>query len=419
MVEQYINLQLNINPYNKDIFHITKNLQLIMLKILIFSPFAVENGRGGEISSMELAAGLNNYYETTFIDTNIYTGKKLLSIKAIRSKLNGVKIKTRMKFASLHISHLIFSFPYPSELLKLYKLIKKNDIIYSSCSTFKQNLMFMFFSLVHRKGRFIIGYRKPLHSDKLFSLYNIKYRLSILFFSLFKRGFYHHALSQTTEKFLKKFFNPNKVIHIVHGIDLSKFKDDAFTLKLNDILNFIYIGYIDDIHKGVNVLIEAVNDFLKENKNLKVFFEFCGTGPLESKIRALESRNPEYIKFHGYVSNDLIPEYYKKGDVYMFTSRVEPFPRAIMEALGAGLLVICSKTIGSVELLKGQEFAFFLKDLNKTSLKENILEIYNLWIKYPKKIHELQKLAQNYVFRNYTSEIEIKMFKQLINKITM
>ncbi len=343
-----------------------------MVKILIYSPLALENGRGGEISSMELAAGLNNYYNSSIVHTNIFFGKKFLSKNFINLKLNGVKIETRVKFATINISNLIFTFPYPWEVMKLYRLIKKNDVIYTSCSTFKENLMFMFFSLLHRRVKFIIGYRKPLHSDKLFSLYNIKYRLSILFFSLFKKRFYHHALSNSAKNFLDRFYDPNRVVHIIHGIDLNPYHDNVFDAKSAKKLNFIYIGYLDDIHKGIKILVDALDEFLTENRDLKIFFEFCGMGPLDTKIKALESKYSKFVKFHGYVRNDLVPTYYKKNDIYLFTSRVEPFPRALMEALGAGLVVICSKTIGSVELLKGKQFAFFLKKLDKSSLKEKL-----------------------------------------------
>ena len=48
-----------------------------MAKIIIFSPNIVEFGRGGEISSMELASGLNKFYDVSFIDTNISPGEKL------------------------------------------------------------------------------------------------------------------------------------------------------------------------------------------------------------------------------------------------------------------------------------------------------------------------------------------------------
>ncbi|MFX1328512.1 MAG: glycosyltransferase family 4 protein [Promethearchaeota archaeon] len=389
----------------------------MMVKILIYSPLALENGRGGEISSMELAVGLNKYYNTSLVHTNIFIGKKLLTKKFIEEKLNGVKIETRMNFATIHISNLVFTFPFPLELIKFYRLIKRNDIIYTSYSTFKESLIFIIFSLLHRRGRFIVGYRKPLHSQKVFSLYNLKYRLSIMFYSLFKKRFYHHVLSENARKFLVKFYVPNKVIHIIHGIDLTKYKNDTFIVKSQEILNFIYIGYIDDIHKGVKVLAEALDEFLQENKNLKIFFEFCGTGPLNSRIKLLEMKYPENVRFHGYVSNELIPEYYKRADVFLFTSRVEPFPRALMEALGAGLLIICSKTIGSVELLKGKEFAFFIRKLNSNSIKVKIKELCDFWYLNPQKFRELQGLAKEFIFKNYSFERELEAFAKLIKKI--
>ena len=390
-----------------------------MVKVLIISPLALENGRGGEISSMELAAGLNKYYNTSFIHTNIFTGRKLLSKEIIESKLDGINKITRMKFATSNISNLVFSFPYPWNLKKIYKIIKKNDIIYTSCSTFKQNFILMLFSLIHRQGRFIIGYRKPLYSDKIFSLYNIKYRLSILFFSLVKKRFYHHTLSKSAKQFLEKFYDSKRVIHITHGIDLNSYSEDVFQTKSPDILKFIYIGYLDDTHKGVNVLGDAIDEFLNKHDNLKILFEFCGMGPLESKLKALEKKYPRNVKFHGYIRNDLVPLFYKKSDVYLFTSRVEPFPRVLMEALGAGLIIICSKTIGSIELLNRKQFAFFLETLNKFSIKEKILEVYNLWEKDRVRIHELQKLAKNYVFHNYSFAKELAIFKNLINKISI
>ncbi|MBA7519087.1 hypothetical protein ES705_11161 [subsurface metagenome] len=389
-----------------------------MVNILIFSKVALENGRGGEISYIELALGLKKYFNVSIMDTNVLLGKELLTKEVIQKKLNGVKKIGRIYFATLKILNRVITIPYPWEIIKLYKKIKKYDIIYTSLGNIKINILLIFFSLINRRKKFIIRYNKPLSSEKCLSLYNIKIILSILLFSIFKRNFYHHTLSKHVKKYLDKFYNPNNVIHIVHGIDLSKFKDDAFTLKLNDILNFIYIGYLDDIHKGVNVLIDAINQFLKENKNLKVFFEICGMGPLESKIRALESKYPEFIKFHGYVSNELIPEYYKKGDVYMFTSRVEPFPRAIMEALGAGLLVICSKTIGSIELLKKNEFAFFIRSLTSEAIKEKIYEIYDLWVKNPEKFRYLQEKAKEYVIEFHSFNVELKSFKNLIDEIS-
>ena len=140
-------------------------------------------------------------------------------------------------------------------------------------------------------------------------------------------------------------------------------------------------------------------------------------GPLESEVKILEKEFPNFIRFHGYVSNNLIPEYYKKNDVFLFTSRVEPFPRTIMEALGANLIILSSKTIGSIELLKEKEFAYFLDNLNAVELSDKIFEIYNFWVENPTKFKELQVDAKDYVFKNYNTKIEIRMFKDLFEKI--
>ncbi|GAG83025.1 unnamed protein product, partial [marine sediment metagenome] len=113
---------------------------------------------------MELASGLDKYFDVTFIHTNILMGKNLLSKNAIKKKIKGLEIKFRMKFATLKISNLIFAFPFPLYIYKLYKEVKKCDVIYTSYSNIKQTLIFIIFSLLFRRGKFIIGYRKPLCS---------------------------------------------------------------------------------------------------------------------------------------------------------------------------------------------------------------------------------------------------------------
>ncbi len=389
-----------------------------MVNILIFSKGALENGRGGEISYIELALGLKKYFNVSIMDTNVLLGKELLAKEVIQKKLNEVKKIERIYFATLKILNKVFTIPYPREIIKLYKKIKKYDIIYTSLGNIKINILLILFGLINRRIRFIIRYNKPLSTENLLSLYNIKIILSILLFSIFKRNFYHHALSKHAKKYLDKFYNPNNVIHIIHGINLDDYKGDSFSKKNNTLLNFAYIGYLDDVHKGIGILLEALDEFLIENQNLRVRFEFCGMGPLESKLKALEEKYPTFVKFNGYISNEKISDYYKKNDVYLFTSRSEPFPRVLMEALASNELIICSKTIGSNELLNGKKFAFFIEDLTSELIKEKILEIYDLWNSKPKEFKQLQASAKKFVFENYSFSKELEMFKALIERIS-
>ncbi|MHA2123400.1 MAG: hypothetical protein ACW990_19550, partial [Promethearchaeota archaeon] len=98
------------------------------LSILIFSPLALENGRGGEISAIELASGLQKYFNITLVDTNITLSKNFLTKESILKMLKGLKRNDRLYFAVFKVFNKTFTFPYPWEMIKLYKKIKNKDI---------------------------------------------------------------------------------------------------------------------------------------------------------------------------------------------------------------------------------------------------------------------------------------------------
>ena len=80
-------------------------------------------------------------------------------------------------------------------------------------------------------------------------------------------------------------------------------------------------------------------------------------------------------------------------------------------------MILCTKTFGSIEILKSKEFAFFFKDLSPESIKEKILEIYHLWINNPEKFRKLKQAAKEYAFHNFSFSKELQMFKILIDNI--
>ncbi|MHA1284819.1 MAG: glycosyltransferase family 4 protein [Promethearchaeota archaeon] len=391
-----------------------------MKKILLISPHALEYGRGGEISTLELANGLKQYYRIFLIDSNIFPdGAKLINLDPILEQFKEIKYLGKIRHATLNFSGRVFSIPYPSNVKKLFKIIKKSDVVYCSFFNFKTNLILLLAKTINRNLRIIIGHRRPLMSKKIFSLYNIKYRLNLLFLSLFYKRIYHHTLSKHAKLFLQKFYKKEQVFHIIHGINLEHFIAPKIVEEKKDRLNYLYIGYYDDVHKGMAALLKALEILLKKNRNLKIHFEFCGTGPLESYLNRLVNQFPEFIKNNSYIPNKDIHNYYLKNDVLLFTSRREPFGRILVEALGAGLIIISSKTIGSIELLRGKEFAFFLNELTPNEIANRIKEVYDLWNSNFQQFQKLQQKARDYVVNNFSFEIELQMFKELIDKITL
>ncbi|NVM36982.1 MAG: glycosyltransferase family 4 protein [Candidatus Lokiarchaeota archaeon] len=388
------------------------------MNVLVFSKNALENGRGGEIFFIELVVGLEKYYKVTLLETDILINKKFLLKEEIERRLGGIKRIPQLKFAQLNVSNKKFNFPYPGTIRKIYKIIKGNDILYTTAGNFKINLIIMFSSLLNPRIKCVIGYHKPLHSEKKTSLYNLAYRINILFFSLFKKNFYHHTISLHTKKYLENFFNQEKISFLIEGLELDMFTEDDIEKKRDDSLKFVYLGFLDDIHKGVGVLLKAIEEFLNENKNLRAFFEIIGIGPLKPDVERLEKQFPKFVKYIGYLNKDELGKALKRNDILLFSSRKEPFGRVMIESLAAELIIICTPTVGSIEILRGKKFAFFLKNLSIEEFKERIMELYKEWVKNPGKIRDLQKLAKQYALDKYSISKEILMFKEFFNKIT-
>jgi len=387
-----------------------------MVKILLFSPLALEYGRGGELSLIELASGLKKFHNIEIIDTNRILGQKNLSLQSITKKLGDIK-RDRLKFASINFNNKNISFPYPLDVLRLYKKIKKTDIVYFSTGNIKVILIFLLYRFLNSRIKFIIGHRLPLSSEKRISLYNMRILISLKILSKFKKRLYHHTISYHAKKYLENFFPKERITHILHCIDLKNYKESFIERNRDETLRFIYVGSLDNPHKGFGFLLKALKELFEKNSNLNVIFEFCGQGPLKAEIKNLENQFPKSIKFHGYISNDKIADYYKENHVFIFTSIREPFGRVIIEALAAGLLIICNKTIGSVEILKGKDFAFFLDNLKPQEINEKIIKLYNLWGQNPVKFRDLQKKARNYAFKEYAFSNELRDFNELIKRV--
>ena len=388
-----------------------------MINILIFAPFALENGRGGELSVIELAAALKNRYNITLVDTNKIYSNELLSKDFIDEKLKGIA-RNRINFVNFSVLSKHFGFPYPWEFIKLLKLIRRNKIVYFSLSGIGTNLLFLIYYLFNFRTNFIVGHRLPLYSSKKFSFYNIRLKISFIILSFFKKRLYHHTISFRRKKFLKYFFVPSKIYHIKHCVELEQYISENIKATKSDILKFIYVGYLDSDDKGVDILIDAINQILESNNSaLNIFFEFCGKGPFETELIKLEQKFPQFVKYNGYISYEKIPEFYRRNDVFFFTSRREAFGRVIIEAMASKLLILCTRTIGSNEILKGKNFAFFLKDLTVEEIKKKICDIYHLWNNNPEKFKLLQESAKEYAIINYAYSNELNGFKNLIKSI--
>lgn len=89
--------------------------------------------------------------------------------------------------------------------------------------------------------------------------------------------------------------------------------------------------------KGLDVLLEAV-------EGLRVELVIAGTGPEESRLRALAGPN---VTFLGNVDRDALPQLYADADVAVVPSRSDTWGMVLNEAALAGLPIVATETVGA------------------------------------------------------------------------
>jgi glycosyltransferase involved in cell wall biosynthesis len=151
-------------------------------------------------------------------------------------------------------------------------------------------------------------------------------------------------------------FNTSKVKY-VPGVGVDSKKINLLTidrdqkrkeLKLpKDGLVILSVGELNK-NKNHEVIIKG----LAEVKDPNIFYIVCGKGDKEDYLKELvKSLNlTDRIKFLGF-RNDVI-EIYSVADIFAFPSYREGLSVSLMEAMAAGLPIVCSNIRGNVDLIE-------------------------------------------------------------------
>ncbi len=198
------------------------------------------------------------------------------------------------------------------------------------------------------------------------------------------------AVSQFTAKELKRLVNVSdkKISVIYNGVD-----NEWFNIKYEKkVYHKPYILYVGNVkpHKNLITLVKAfieVKD--KIDQDLIIIGKKDGFITGDSKIQSIVKGNEDRIIFTGFVENNILKQYYKQADIFVFPSLYEGFGLPPLEALAAG----CKKVICSdIEVIHEvcEDIVNYFDPLDKNSLKDLIIrlntnnkkDIYNKIKKY-------------------------------------
>lgn len=179
-------------------------------------------------------------------------------------------------------------------------------------------------------------------------------------------------------KFVKSNSNPDE-LKVKYGFN----KNDAIIL---------FVGSLKTI-KGCVTLLDAfmnIKGELKEKYSLRLIF--CGDGPLKETMMVKSAAQRNYIRFAGFQSREVIPDYYKMSDIFVIPSQFEGTPLSLLEAMSNKMTIIASDVRGVNNIItngyNGYLFEFndhlelsklilsCLTDGNRLKMRENAFNFY-------------------------------------------
>jgi glycosyltransferase EpsD len=103
----------------------------------------------------------------------------------------------------------------------------------------------------------------------------------------------------------------------------------------------------------------------------------CGEGKLDSYLNDLKVKIgiKNKVQFLGYRRD--IPEICAVADIFIFPSYQEGLPVAVMEAMSAGLPIICSSIRGNTDLIKQELGGFLHQPEDTVGLAQSIDKLIN------------------------------------------
>lgn len=130
---------------------------------------------------------------------------------------------------------------------------------------------------------------------------------------------------------------------------------------------------VGELNKNKNH--ETVIRALSKLKNEKLYYLICGVGPLNRELLDLSIKLgiENQVKLLGYRED--VNEIYKAVDLFVFPSKREGLPVALMEAMASGLPIICSNIRGNNDLVEDKKNGFLINpnDVNEFAEKISII----------------------------------------------
>lgn len=209
----------------------------------------------------------------------------------------------------------------------------------------------------------------------------------------------------------------SKIRVISNGINLDEFDKEAEkeNLLLDDLKKQgkYIIGSVGNLHKRKDhlTLLRAMAEVIVKfpNAHLVIIGEGLERPILENFLR--ENQLEGNVSLIGFQSS--VPPLFKDFDLYVHSSRAEPFGIAILEALAAQKAVIATEVDGVVDIIENGSNGFLVPPQNPQAMASLIIRA----IENPQKVCEMGQRGRKAVVENFRIENTVREYQNLYEEI--
>jgi glycosyltransferase involved in cell wall biosynthesis len=219
-------------------------------------------------------------------------------------------------------------------------------------------------------------------------------------------------VSKWAENEIKQFDNSIPTEVVPNGVDLKKFYFKPYNKRAKTIIS---IGRFTP-HKGQLEAISIFEQVYKELKddNLKLILAGKNTNKkyFEEVLKYSRDTGLKNISILTNIPDNLIPDIYQKGDVFLSCSHWEGFGMPMLEAQACGLPALGYSVCSHPEIVANQKF---LSEENDTSsIVENIKKLLTENDYYWKEAIKARNFAEKYDWNNITNQY-LSAIKNLVD----
>jgi glycosyltransferase involved in cell wall biosynthesis len=188
------------------------------------------------------------------------------------------------------------------------------------------------------------------------------------------------------------------VTFLPNCIDYNLFKSQPKTGSIEEPFKLITVGRFVP-KKAQEFLIEVALKL--KDKGVNFALDLLGDGPKRNSVEELsiEYNLQNQVNFKGIVKN---PELHlKSADLYVHSSKDEPFGLVLIEAMASGLPIVTTDGGGNRDIIIENENGFMIESRNPELFANKIIQLMNSQKDYERISENCINFASNYDVKNY------------------